>query len=96
VVELLVQIRRKAPACREDSREADFRAQQNALAVKNAEADDRAMVQGGPESWNIRDRPMIQTLARLALYRDQTQALHALPVRRAAEEEVPETLPCGV
>jgi len=30
------------------------------------------------------------------LYLDQTQALHALPVRRAAEEEVPETFPSGV
>jgi hypothetical protein len=30
------------------------------------------------------------------LYLDETQALHALPVRRVVEEEVPETFPSGV
>ena len=33
--------------------------------VKNAEAYYRTMVQGGPESWNIRDRHMTETLERL-------------------------------
>jgi erythromycin esterase-like protein len=66
VVELLAQVHRRAPADREDSREAAFRAERNALVVKNAEAYYRAMVQGGPESWNIRDRHMIETLERLA------------------------------
>src|SRR5262249_38216085 len=33
--------------------------------VKNAEAYYRAMVRGGPDSWNIRDRHMTETLERL-------------------------------
>jgi erythromycin esterase-like protein len=65
VVELLAQMRRKAPAYREDSREAAFRAEQNALVVKDAEAYYRAMIRGSAESWNIRDRHMTETLERL-------------------------------
>src|SRR5262249_47357766 len=38
------------------------------LVVKNAEAYYRAMVRGGPESWNIRDRHMTETLERLMRY----------------------------
>src|SRR5207237_10110941 len=45
--------------------EGFFQAEQNALVVKNAEAYYRAMVRGGPESWNVRDRHMTQTLERL-------------------------------
>jgi erythromycin esterase-like protein len=33
--------------------------------VKNAEAYYRAMIRGGPESWNVRDRHMTETLERL-------------------------------
>jgi erythromycin esterase len=33
--------------------------------LKNAEAYYRAMVRGGPDSWNIRDRHMTETLERL-------------------------------
>jgi erythromycin esterase len=66
VTSLLAQIRRKAPLYREDDRWAAFRAEQNALVVKDAEAYYRAMVRGGPESWNIRDRHMGETLERLA------------------------------
>src|SRR5207237_8321148 len=65
-VERRARMRRKAPAYREDSREAAFRAEQNALVVKDAEAYYRAMVLGGPGSWNIRDRHMAETLERLA------------------------------
>src|SRR5439155_3304931 len=35
------------------------------LVVKNAEAYYRAMVRGGPDSWNIRDNHMAETLERL-------------------------------
>jgi erythromycin esterase len=42
-----------------------FEAEQNALVLKNAEAYYRAMVRGGPDSWNIRDRHMAETLDRL-------------------------------
>ncbi|MGZ4164232.1 MAG: erythromycin esterase family protein, partial [Tumebacillaceae bacterium] len=48
-----------------DGREEFFAAEQNALVVQNAEAYYRAMVRGGPESWNIRDRHMTETLERL-------------------------------
>src|SRR4029450_5402297 len=37
----------------------------NAEAVKDAEAYYRAMVRGGAESWNLRDRHMADTLGRL-------------------------------
>ena len=53
------------PRYREDGREEYFAAEQNALVVKDAEAYYRAMVRGGPESWNIRDRHMTETLERL-------------------------------
>ena len=55
----------KEPRYADDGREAYFAAEQNALVVKNAEAYYRAMVRGGPESWNIRDRHMTETLERL-------------------------------
>jgi len=65
VVALLQELRRNAPRFPGDGREAHFVAQQNALVVKNAEAYYRAMVRGGPDSWNIRDRHMTDTLDRL-------------------------------
>src|SRR5262249_3147653 len=40
-------------------------AEQNALVIKNAEDYYRTMMQGGAESWNVRDRHMTQTLTRL-------------------------------
>lgn len=42
-----------------------FDAEQNALVAKNAESYYRAMARGGPESWNVRDRHMVETLERL-------------------------------
>jgi erythromycin esterase-like protein len=65
VVALLVYLRRKAADHRARDREAYFQAEQNALVVKNAEAYYRAMVRGGPESWNVRARHMAETLDRL-------------------------------
>lgn len=65
VVALLKDLRGKEPRSRADGREEFFTAEQNALTVKNAEAYYRAMVRGGPESWNIRDRHMTDTLDRL-------------------------------
>jgi erythromycin esterase len=66
VVRLLAQLRHRAPTLpTEDRHETHFQAEQNALVVKNAEAYYRAMVHGGPESWNIRDRHMADTLDRL-------------------------------
>jgi len=65
VVGLLAELRRTARMHPHDGREAYFNAEQNALVVKNAEHYYRTMVQGGPESWNIRDRHMTETLQRL-------------------------------
>lgn len=64
VVELLGELRRSAKSSAQ-GREAHFEAEQNALVVKNAEHYYRTMVRGGPESWNIRDRHMTETLERL-------------------------------
>jgi erythromycin esterase-like protein len=67
-VALLADVRKKAPAYREDDRWGAFHAEQNALVVTNAEAYYRAMVRGGPDSWNVRDRHMQETLERLAKF----------------------------
>ena len=55
-VAMLSELRRKAPEYREDGREGYFNAEQNALTVRNAERYYRAMVRGGPNSWNVRSR----------------------------------------
>jgi erythromycin esterase-like protein len=65
VIALLQEMRRKVNEYPADGREAHFVAEQNALVVKNAEAYYRAMVRGGSESWNLRDRHMTETLERL-------------------------------
>src|SRR5947209_19718253 len=65
VIALLRELRSKADIYRQDGREGYFQAEQNALVVKNAEAYYRAMVRGGADSWNVRDRHMTLTLERL-------------------------------
>ncbi|MEV0231942.1 erythromycin esterase family protein [Nonomuraea sp. NPDC050786] len=60
VVSLLKSVIRAAP---EDER--GFSARQNAETVAGAERYYRAMVGGGPESWNIRDVHMADTMDRL-------------------------------
>jgi erythromycin esterase-like protein len=65
VVTLLRELRRNEPRYAADGREDYFAAEQNALVVRDAEAYYRAMVRGGPKSWNIRDRHMTETLERL-------------------------------
>jgi erythromycin esterase-like protein len=65
VVALLADVNRTALPSAPDDREAHFNAGQNALVVKNAERYYRTMVRGGPESWNVRDRHMTETLDRL-------------------------------
>src|SRR5204863_7551161 len=57
-----------AAPCPRDGREAHFNAEQNALVVKNAEHYYRTTVRDGPESWNVRDRHMSETLERLMKY----------------------------
>ncbi len=48
--------------------ESLFSAQQNARIIAGAEAYYRAMIQAGEDSWNIRDRHMLQTLTELLEY----------------------------
>ncbi len=64
VVNLLKEIQRKLPQYNSDH-ENVFSAEQNALTAVNAEKYYRAMIGGGPDSWNIRDRHMAGTLNRL-------------------------------
>jgi erythromycin esterase len=54
-----VALRRRAPGG------GDLDTWQNAEVVAGAEHYYRAMVHGGPKSWNVRDRHMDETLARL-------------------------------
>jgi erythromycin esterase-like protein len=61
VIDLLVRLRERATA---DGAEA-FAAWQNAEVALGAERYYRAMLEGGAESWNVRDRHMIDTLDRL-------------------------------
>jgi erythromycin esterase len=72
VVDLLVQLCRTS-----DSDGADrFEAEQNAAVAAGAEEYYRAMVRGGPDSWNIRDVHMADTLDRLsAWYGDGSRAV---------------------
>jgi erythromycin esterase-like protein len=65
VITLLKEMRQKASQYEAQGREAYFQAEQNALVVQNAEAYYRAMVRGGPDSWNVRDLHMADTLDRL-------------------------------
>jgi len=64
VVHLLREIRQKLPMYNTDH-ENVFSAEQNALITVNAEKYYRAMIKGGPHSWNVRDRHMADTLTRL-------------------------------
>jgi len=64
VIDLLKELRQKIPTYDSDH-ENVFSAEQNALVAVNAEKYYRAMVHGGPHSWNVRDRHMADTLDRL-------------------------------
>ena len=64
-VRVLRALRAKAPEYLEDGIDSYYNAEQNALVAQGAERYYRAMVRGGPASWNIRDRHMAETLERL-------------------------------
>ena len=64
-VQILSQLRARAPEFRDDGPDAYFNAEQNALVARNAELYYRTMVRGGPGSWNVRDNHMVETLNRL-------------------------------
>lgn len=71
-VAVLSALRRGAASYREDGREGFFDAEQNALVARNAERYYRAMVRGGPQSWNVRDTHMVETLDRLTAHHGKT------------------------
>ena len=64
-VAVLKSLHMRAERFAEDSIERFFNAEQNALVARNAELYYRTMVRGGPSSWNVRDRHMVETLNRL-------------------------------
>ncbi len=64
VVHMLSSLRKKAMPQSSGSL-TDFSAEQNALIAVNAERYYRAMIAGGGNSWNVRDRHMMETLVRL-------------------------------
>lgn len=63
-----------------------FNAEQNALVAAGAEAYYRAMVRGGPESWNVRDRHMATTLDRLMAHHESRKARKDAPVKAVVWE----------
>ncbi|MGH7293089.1 MAG: erythromycin esterase family protein, partial [Myxococcota bacterium] len=65
-VGVLKALHTRAPRHIEDDTEDFFNAEQNALVARNAELYYRTMIRGGPSSWNVRDRHMVETLNRLA------------------------------
>src|SRR6185437_7414519 len=69
-------LRTNASRFAEDGREGYFNAEQNALVARNAELYYRTMVRGGPDSWNVRDHHMVETLQRLVQHHGpQTRAI---------------------
>jgi erythromycin esterase-like protein len=66
VLALLTRLRRTGPPPADSRDPADaFDARQNAEVAANAERYYRTMIGGGPESWNVRDVHMADTLDRL-------------------------------
>ncbi|GAA4985363.1 erythromycin esterase family protein [Kineococcus glutinatus] len=68
VVELLARLRSGTDGTGHE-RDARFDAEQNALVAAGAEAYYRAVVRGGAQAWNVRDRHMADTLDRLVAHR---------------------------
>jgi erythromycin esterase len=69
---LLTEMRRAAGAGRNGGGpEAVFDAEQNAVVIANAERYYRTMIGGGPDSWNVRDRHMAETLDRLMRHHER-------------------------
>ncbi|MBP6215687.1 MAG: erythromycin esterase family protein [Chitinophagaceae bacterium] len=64
VVDLLLEVRNKMRQYNTDP-EAVLNVERNAMIAVNAEKYYRAMMKGGPYSWNIRDHHMVDTLNKL-------------------------------
>ena len=65
VVALLTRLCEDGARSGDGGPEQRFAAEQNAAVARNAERYYRAMVRGGPDSWNLRDTHMVDTLDRL-------------------------------
>lgn len=65
VIKLLMETQRQALLNNPRDVEAAFNAEQNALVAVGAERYYRAMIKGGPDSWNVRDHHMMDTLENL-------------------------------
>jgi erythromycin esterase-like protein len=74
VVALLKMIQQKLPQYNTDY-ENVFSAEQNALVMVNAEKYYRAMIEGGPHSWNVRDRHMADTMERLLKFHGENSKI---------------------
>lgn len=68
VVALLRKLQDKWQSARSGDREDALAAELNALAVKGAEDYYRTMIRHDAESWNVRDRHMVEALERLMAY----------------------------
>lgn len=72
VVGFLTEILRTRVAETKLQEEELFDIQRNAITIRNAERYYRAMVFGGPESWNVRDHHMMDTLDALLRHHGET------------------------
>lgn len=102
VVSLLKTIQEKSAGYNTDT-ENVFSAGQNARIAVNAEKYYRAMVTGGPHSWNVRDRHMADTLDALLDFHGRNAKVvvwehntHIGDARATDSTQIPETYPFGV
>lgn len=79
VVAQLVELRRRSGGLAACDGQVDpedyFIAEQNARLVQNAERYYRILFEGGPASWNVRDRHMSETLDRLTQTNPETKVV---------------------
>ncbi|MFC5530237.1 erythromycin esterase family protein [Cohnella yongneupensis] len=68
VVELLRKLQDKWKASAPEDRENALSAELNAMAIKGAEAYYRTMIRHDAESWNVRDRHMVEALEKLMAF----------------------------
>ena len=74
VVAQMVEMNRATMQAIGQPDDALFSAEQNARLVRNAEAYYRSMFRSGTESWNLRDRHMMQTLEALLAWRPESNS----------------------
>jgi erythromycin esterase-like protein len=65
MIDVLTDLREKAPSYSDQEPDGRLNAEQNALVARNAETYYRSLIDGQADSWNVRDRHMMETLERL-------------------------------